>query len=171
MGAGVADIGMTLTEGEIQSSAIRQKTRFEVMQAETNAKLAEFQERDILKRGEKAANSVKRAAKRAKSSARAALAASGVDIDLGSAAEAQADIELAGELDAIQIQNNAYREAFGFKMEASQQRFMGTMAQISGDFQASTTLLGSQAGAFAGGLKLANNAMDKATKAYTGGLG
>lgn len=168
MGSGIFNIGASLAEGDMQSSAARSQARFAVMQNETNAKFAEMQERDTLRRGKDMASARKAEASRTKSSTRAKMAAQGIDIDSGSAADVQSDIELAGELDAIQIENNAYREAFGFKVDASQSRFAAKIAQISGDFKARTTLLTSQGSAFGSAIGVASKAVGGGGTAFLG---
>lgn len=148
MGSGIFNIGANIAEGEIQSTAISTQANFQRLQNETNAKFAELQARDAKKRGRKEAQLLKSVAKQQKSAQRASAAARGVDVDAGTAADIQSDIDLASELDAIQIENNAYREAFGFKVDAQQSRFAARIAQISGDFRSRTTLITSQAAAF-----------------------
>lgn len=154
----IFNIGSSLAEGEIQATAIKNQTRFRVLQNLTNAKFAELQERDSIKRGAKRAGRAIKTSKEAKGLARARLAAQGVDVDVGSAADIQADIELAGRLDAIAIENNAYREAFGFKLEAQESRFAARIAQFGGDFRARATLLTGQARAFGSAIKVAGQA-------------
>lgn len=51
---------------------------------------------------------------------RAAGAASGGDVNAGSLAEMQDDTAMLGELDALTIENNAAREAYGYKVQAIQ---------------------------------------------------
>lgn len=51
---------------------------------------------------------------------RTALAANGVDVNSGSASQLQDDTAMLGELDALTIQNNAAREAYGYRVQATQ---------------------------------------------------
>jgi hypothetical protein len=48
---------------------------------------------------------------------RAAYAAHGVDVNVGSPVDVQASTAKLGELDALTIRNNAAREAYGYKIE------------------------------------------------------
>jgi hypothetical protein len=79
---------------------------------------------------------------------RAALAASGVDPNVGSAAEIQAENSQLGALDALTIKNNAAREAYGYQVQAQGYRAGGAMAAAAGQNaaqgyrnQAASTLL------------------------------
>lgn len=48
---------------------------------------------------------------------RAAYAAHGVDVNVGSPVDIQSDTAMLGELDALTIRNNAQREAYGYKIQ------------------------------------------------------
>lgn len=99
-------------------------------------------------------------------SQRAALAAQGIRIDEGSARDVQMETADIGELDAMNIRNNAAREAFGyksqgiaqqmqgdaryfsklieaskFKMRAIDYGYRGRMAEIAGETEAAQTLI------------------------------
>jgi hypothetical protein len=78
------------------------------------------------------------------------MAASGVDINSGSAADVQANTATIGALDEATIRNNAAREAFGYTTQATdyltRARFARTAASnaalgVEGD-EASTLLTG-----------------------------
>lgn len=129
-------------------------------------KLTEQQVRDSLKRGDIAVSISKQRTKKVIGSQRAALAAQGIRIDEGSARDVQLETAEIGELDAMNIRNNAAREAFGYKTQSISQRmrgesqmfakmieaskyqmraidygYRGKMAEITGQTEAGQTLL------------------------------
>lgn len=77
---------------------------------------------------------------------RAALGASGVDIDSGSAAAIQEDTKLFGEVDALRIRTNFQDRAGSLDRGAELTRAQGDSAQRAGQFKAAGSLL-SAAGA------------------------
>lgn len=109
--------------------------------ARFNARMEELRAEDARKRGEELAAISRGKTKKLRGSQRAALAASGVDVGTGSAADIQAETEDIGELEAITIKNNAMREAFGFETRATTERLKGELAFSAGTSRATETLL------------------------------
>lgn len=79
---------------------------------------------------------------------KAAQAASGIDVNSGSAVDVQASERMLGMLDALTIRSNAARAAYGYQAEAGNftaqaemMRRKGKMARISGLMDASGTIL------------------------------
>lgn len=79
---------------------------------------------------------------------KAAQAASGIDVNSGSAVDVQASERMLGMLDALTIRSNAARAAYGYRAEAgnftAQAQMLkrrGKMARISGLMDASGTIL------------------------------
>lgn len=67
-------------------------------------------------------------------------AAQGVDVATGSAADVQRETSARGMQDIITIKDNAWREAFGFKQQARNERQQGVLAAKGGNARASSTL-------------------------------
>lgn len=102
-----------------------------VMQARQSAGQASYQQgvaknNEILARRNAAlaiqAGDVREQAKRRETAGligaqRAAYAAHGVDVNVGSPVDIQSDTAELGELDALTIRNNAQREAYGYKIQ------------------------------------------------------
>ncbi len=124
---------------------------------ELNAKMSDFQAEDAIRRGDKAAQDHLKRTQRMIGSQRASLAAQGITIDTGSAAEVQADTAEIGAQDAMMIKNNAWREAWGFKVQGEDMRSRGRFARLAGDAQATQSLLG-------GGMKAAAHFADASTR-------
>lgn len=104
-------------------------------QAEINARFAEMQAEFTLKQGTKAARQYQKQVSQVVGEQRAQMAAQGIDVNTGSAADIQQETAEIGALDAMTIKNNAWRQAFGFQQEALNLRFEGRIAAITGNFQ------------------------------------
>lgn len=124
-----------------QSAAQEAQGDYQRRAYNTNAELSEMRAQDAEKRGLKEANAYGQKVKGVVGSQRAAFAAQGVDVDSGSAADIQAETRAIGAQDTLRIKNNAWREAWGFRMDAAQGRATGDMAQRSGSNSARTTLM------------------------------
>lgn len=122
-----------------------------------NAGFADLQATDAIERGELDAKKMKRKTEQVIGAQRTSLAAQGVDVNKGSALDVQADAAYLGELDVQTIKSNAAKEAYGYRVQASDYRNRGKVAKREGEFGAFTTILGS-----AGSVLLAK---------YGGGMG
>lgn len=140
-GMGLVGAGSSISLAIAQQSAADVQGRWEQQQYEFNAKIADFQAEDALERGDIAASRVRAEGRRIKGSQRVAAAAQGIDVNSGSAAEIQDDTELFSELDANTIRSNAYREAFGYKIDAINSRGRGEMGRLGTEFSGKMTLL------------------------------
>lgn len=91
---------------------------FQADMANLNSQMAEKQAQNALFQGERQAGQVSMKYGHVKSSQRAAMAANGVDLGTGSAAEVQASTDIAKEIDMNTIAANATRSAWGFRTQA-----------------------------------------------------
>lgn len=139
---------MQLAQTRAQTEAISSRNRFEQQQDVLDRRLMEIQEKDILRRGEEEAEGHMQKVRRLIGSQRAALAAQGIDVGVGTAVDIVADTEAQGEIDAAKIRNNAYREAFGYKVEALRSRTASMLKSTTARAQRRSTAL-------TGGLKFA----------------
>jgi len=117
-------------QGDIQKS-----------QYEANARMANLQAEDAIKRGDKEALAHKKKVRQLIGAQRAALAAQGIEVDSGSALDVQMDTAALGGEDILTIKNNAWREAWGYRVQAEDYRNKGTWAKMSGRNEARNTLL------------------------------
>ncbi len=118
-----------------------------------NARMAEESARGALLAGQREEQAVRLRTAQAKGSQRASLAARGVDLGVGSAAEALTTTDVAGEWDANTTAANALRTAWGYRMQgvdASNQAVMqrAGASAVSPTMAGASTLLG-QAGTVA----------------------
>jgi hypothetical protein len=137
VGQGIGGIGTAIA----QSSAIEASGNFSKAQFEFNSKLADLQAGDAIQRGFKAASAYLKSARRLRGAQRASLAGQGVDLGEGSALEIQKDTQHLSEIDAMTIRNNAWQEAWGFKMQALDLTGRANFTGISSRFDSTNTLL------------------------------
>jgi hypothetical protein len=106
--------------GAMQASAA-QKNAYEYQAAvsRNNAKIAEWQAQDALRRGQQQEDDQRRKTAALKGSQRATLAARGLDIGEGSALNILTDTDYLGEQDAMTIRNNANKQAWAARVGAS----------------------------------------------------
>lgn len=128
--------------GAAQGLAEYSKGRFEESQLRSGARSAELQAEDAIQRGRLAAARARGQAKDVASAQRVGFAGQGVESTSGTAREILAETKALGELDRIQIEANAYREAFGLRSEAVELRARGRMVRGAAKFGAAQTILG-----------------------------
>lgn len=124
-----------------QSKAQQSQTDFQTQQLEANARVADIQADDAVKRGETAAKEQRRRVRLSIGEQRANLAAQGLDLDTGSALDIQKDTAGFGAEDEVTIRNNAFREAWGYKVQANDLRTQASFTKIAGKNQARQTLI------------------------------
>jgi len=130
--------------------------------ADTNARIAELGAQSVLLQGQRQVGALTLKAGQLKSSQRVAMAANGIDLGVGNAAEIQASTDIMAEIDADTLTANAVRSAWGyrtqavnFQNEALTKR--ATAGAINPGMSAASSLLGS-AGSVAGSWYSLNNA-------------
>lgn len=111
-------LGALNTAGSAAYNDTRQATAI-TRQSDFQAKLAEMDAQDALSRGRTAAGQVGQAGAAAIGGDRAKAAASGIDPNAGSAVDVQGDQANFSALDQQTIENNARREAWGYRTDAT----------------------------------------------------
>lgn len=140
VGSGISGVA-GLFGASSQADAMKAQGEYQKTVADFNAQLSELQSKDAIDRGGKEAAQVKEQAKQMIGSQRAIMAASGVVVDSGSAAEVQADTQKMATQDAVTIRNNAAREAWGYKTQALNYTTQGNMQNAAAKMNAGNTLL------------------------------
>lgn len=97
--------------------------------ARLNAQMMEWQAQSRLRSNEKDQMRLTMQAGQTKASQRAALAANGIAVGEGSAAELQASTDIIKEIDSNQMTANARREAWGMRMQAASYEGQALMAE------------------------------------------
>lgn len=115
---------------------------------EINARLAEASARSALMAGQRQEQTIQLNTAQIGGAQRAAMAANGVDLGTGSAAEVQASTKIMGEIDADTAHANAVRAAFGYRTQATNYQNDALMRRASAGsisplVSATTSLLGS----------------------------
>lgn len=90
--------------------------------ARGNAQIAEWQAADAARRGEREEGAFRMKNAAFRSSQQAALAARGIDIGEGSALNVLTSTDYMGEIDALTIRDNAAKDVWGLKQQASNYR-------------------------------------------------
>lgn len=124
---------------------------FQADVSKLNARLAELDARAELKKGQQLIGALTMRAGQMKGRQRAALAASGIDLSEGSAAEALASTDLLRTIDVNTLQANSIRSAWGYRGQAANFGGEATMRAasargISPRAAAASSLLGSAGG-------------------------
>lgn len=135
--------------GAYQASETRKdQARYQSQVAENNRQVAEWQAADAKERGDAAAANVRRKYAALQGTQAASLAARGLDISEGSANAILTDTDFFGDYDQRLTKANAAREAWGYKVRAS--NFAGDAAAYGAMSAAENPLLsGAMAGASA----------------------
>ena len=146
-----ANIGGALSSsiGSYYSAKSQQSSlRFAADMADINARLSERSAQTVLDRGQKQVGQLTLKAGQLKSSQRAALAANGVDLGEGSAAEVQASTDILKEIDKNTIETNATYDAWGYRLQGTNYQNDAILKRAGADTispfgAAATSLLGS----------------------------
>lgn len=155
-----AAVGMTIfgmNQAQSEAQSIKAEAAFEANQFEFNSRIRERQAEDALKRGHRAATEVRKKTKRVIGAQRAALAAQGIELDDGSALAIQEDTAAVGEVDALTVQNNAWREAWGFKVEAADLKSRAAFTRIGGESRAKSAVVTGGLAAIQSGMSLGSS--------------
>lgn len=124
-----------------QSQATKAQAIYQKQQYQTNAELADLQSADALNRGAKNASNIEKSVKQTVGAQRVDAAAQGLDPNTDTAASLESGTETLGALDALEAKNNAWKESFGYQMQASNATGEGNMAQLAGNNASRNTLI------------------------------
>ncbi len=150
--AGQATVGLVGAAGE--AGAAREKAAYQREMSELNARGYERQAGEIIDIGNTEAGKVATEGSQIIGAQRAGGAASNVDVSSGSAAAVQSQTRQNVKLDVMTVQNNAWRQAWGFKEQARQERIAGDMGVKAADNYANQTLLTGGLSAVTAGLRV-----------------
>ena len=105
-----------------QAQAQADAANYNAQIGDMNAELAERRAKDAVERGAKEEQRKRQEVAQIKAKQQAAMAANGVDISFGSPLDTLVDTAVLGELDALTIRSNAYRESYDHKVDAVNKR-------------------------------------------------
>jgi hypothetical protein len=151
MGAQAFGVGMSSVGAYFSAKSQKATLRHQAAMAEINASIVDSNARNITRAGTIEESRIKLAGAQTKSSQRAQIAGSGIDIAGSNTALARlTGTDLITEVDAATIRSNALRAAWGQRMEASNLRrgaaSMRTQASTISPFMSGATSLISGAG-------------------------
>jgi hypothetical protein len=102
-----------------------------------NARVADMQAADAISRGQDEESRFRTQVRGLIGTQRAGFAGQGVDVNVGSAVDVQADTAALGEQDALTIRSDAQRAAWGFQQQATDMRLAADVARRGGNYAAS----------------------------------
>lgn len=116
-----AKVGMTASAAAGVGNAIAAWAQMarEKKIAKENAKIAEQNAQDALYRGRQQQFALRLKQAQVKGTQRASMAANGVALDSATAIDVQAGTDLIAGMDAATMENNARREAYGYRVQAT----------------------------------------------------
>ena len=138
----MASVGVAAASGVTQGANIKAA-------ADQNASLKRVQAQQVTEAGTIEALRVANDAKRLAGSQRAAMGANGVDIGTGTPLAVQEDTYAVAAEDAMMIRNNAARQAWGLRQEASVESELGKQAKFASVISGFSTALTHGADAYA----------------------
>lgn len=109
--------------GQIQAAqAQSQAAEYNAKIGEMNARISERRARDAIERGKSEEQRKRLEVSRILGQQQTAMAANNVDLTFGSPLDTIVDTAVMGELDALTIRSNTYREAYDREVDAANQR-------------------------------------------------
>lgn len=156
----VLTIGSTLmgAAGQIQQGqAANAAAQYNAQVAEMNATLSDRRAKDAIERGAQEEQRKRHEVAKIKGQQIAGMAANGVDLTFGSPLDTIVDTAILGELDALTIRQNTYREEYDHRVDGMNQRAGATLQRAQG-----------KAAQTAGYLGAAGTVLTGAGKAYQG---
>lgn len=140
--ASAAGLGASLLGGALKGSAEQRQLEAKRQADLQNQQLANAQAADALRRGAFQAGQVRQRGDQIIGQERTGYAASGVDENVGTAAAVQGETAARAELDAQTAQNNAARQAWGYKVSATQEGQQAALDEQAKSEVGTETLLG-----------------------------
>lgn len=147
-----------------QSKAQKQEGAFQSQQLTANSRIANLQADDAIFRGNQDAADHRQKVKQLIGAQRAASGAQGIDVNSGSALDVQTDAAGQGAIDELTIKNNAWREAWGYRVQASDYQTQAEFSKLSSDNKSKNTIL-------TAGMNILSTAGDTYYKSKTGTVG
>ena len=127
----MCDLGIMLTLGSTllgaagqmqQANAASAAAKYNAQVAEMNAEISERRAKSVIEAGKSEEQQQRQKVQQLLGQQQAGMAASGVDITFGSPLDTIVDTAVMGELDALTIRTNTYREAYNARVDAANQR-------------------------------------------------
>lgn len=124
-----------------KSQAQKQQGQYEQQMDNASARIADLNAEDATERGNVNADRVAAKGVQVQGDQVAGLSGQGVDVNSGSPADLESDTGRLSTMDAMTVRNNAWREAWGYKTTAIDDRSQGQLARIGAGNAARNTLI------------------------------
>lgn len=124
-----------------QGNASAAASRYNAQVAEMNATISDKRARDALERGQVEEQKQRQKTASIMGAQKAAMAANGVDLSFGSPLDTIVDTATMGELDALTIRSNAYREEYDYKVDAVNKRAGANLSRMEASAAKTGSLL------------------------------
>jgi hypothetical protein len=165
MAAGLVFQGvMSLKGAEEGADAIRKRAAYQRHMTELNKYFANRAAEDAIARGQRAVSQVRKNERQVIGAQRAALAGQGVNVSDASAVQLVDDTKTAAAFEAITVENNAWREAWGYKAEGLKASMEGQLMDMASQQKADETLT-------TGGMQFADSLLRAGKTIYDNGGG
>jgi hypothetical protein len=128
LGATLLGAAGTIQQGQATAAA----SEYNAKVGDMNARLSERRARDAIERGAAEEQKKRTEVQQILGEQRAASAANGVDLTFGSPLDTLMDTAMLGELDALTIRTNTYREAYDRRVDAANQRAGAELNRMEG---------------------------------------
>ncbi|MBR0033401.1 MAG: hypothetical protein IJP96_11235 [Synergistaceae bacterium] len=144
--------GLSVAQGVAQGNAAKAQAEAQAQAMEANAKNARAQGHDAIERGGQEELKLRRQLAQHRGTQRAVLSTEGIDINSGSAMDAQNASISEGEHDAAAIRFNAARQRWGYINQAENLEAQAANARMQGKSAARNALFGGIANGLSIGL-------------------
>lgn len=135
-------LAVTAVVGAVSAKSAYDQGQVAKQVGRNNQIMAEYAAQDAVKRGEEDAIKVRQRADQIKGAQRASMAARGLDLGVGTAAELQDQTDFFGQQDVATTRSNAARDAWSLRTQGTNARAHGDAAAQQSNLSAFSTLLG-----------------------------
>ena len=143
-----------------QGAALSKQYNYEANISELNAELAKQDARNVLEEGSKAITEIYSKATKITASQTAAVADSGFVVGEGTAKDIIKSTNLEAEIDAKIMKENAYKQSWGFEMEALNLKSKARLYRMAGDDAMEAGVMNSKSTILGTSAQFARNAYD-----------
>lgn len=137
-----AVVGSALAASAISAASAVQQGRAAAQVARNNQVMAGYAAQDAIKRGDAEAMKAQQRARQIVGAQRAGMAAKGLDLGEGTAAELQDQTDFFGQVDAATTRDNARRAAWTARQTGNAAAAQGQFQQANSNLQAFGSVLG-----------------------------
>lgn len=138
-------LGASVAGTAMSAGSMYQQSKVQEATARNNAISAEYAAQDAQRRGEEEANAIQRKGAALKSSQRVSLASKGLDLQYGTAADLQDQVDFFTQSDVATTRTNADRESSNIRARGQQALAMGKADALNSMYGAAGSLLGGAA--------------------------